>query len=209
MESRWVSVLFYGGMAGVATFLGMYLVLVKESWSRRNSAHLISFSAGTLLGVGFLHILPEALELAPNATLYLLLSFVIFYFLEHHLPFHADHEQLHHTSIEVPNSHDDCCSNPNPMGAVALAGMSLHSLIDGIIIGTGFELDSDIGFLAAVAVITHKIPAGVSMFSILLHYGYSKRTATAFTSAVALATPLGAVACCGILTAMGAGLIAH
>ncbi len=193
MDDRWTSVIFFSGMAAAATFIGMGLLILKEEWSRRNSANLVSYSAGVMLGIGFLHILPEAQELTPHATLYLLVSFVIFYFLEHHLPFHPDHESLHHSSIHVPNSHDEACSHPHPLGLVAFFGMSLHSLIDGMIIGTGFEIDGDIGLISALAVITHKIPSGVSMFSILLHCGYRKPVAILYTSAVAVATPIGAV----------------
>lgn len=193
MDNRWFSVVFFGCFAGAATFIGMYLVLAQSAWSRRNSAYLVSYSAGVLLGVGFLHVLPEALELNARTPLFVLVAFVVFYFLEHHLFFHAGHEELHHASLEVAASHEECCSNPHPLGAVAFLGMTLHSLIDGLIIGTGFEVGGDMGFLSSMAVIAHEVPEGVAMLAILLHYGYSRRTAVAFTAIVALATPLGAV----------------
>jgi len=191
--SHWTSVILFSLLAALATLLGMALILFKEEWSRRNSNDLISYSAGVLLGIGFLHILPEAQELNEHATLYLLVSFVVFYFLEHHLHFHSDHEQTRHRHVDIPNSHDDCCANPHPMGLVAFFGMGLHSLIDGLIIGTGFEIDAQIGLLSALAVISHKLPSGVSMFSILLHYGYRKQVAVLYTLGVALAIPVGAV----------------
>ena len=131
---------FFGSFAGLATFLGMYLILIKESWSRRNSANLVSYSAGVLLGVGFLHVLPEAQELNSQAPFYLLIAFVLFYFLEHHLPFHAGHEELHHVDLAAGAPHDECCANPHPLGMIAFFGLGLHSLIDGMIIGTGFEV---------------------------------------------------------------------
>ncbi len=193
IENHWTGVIFFAAFAAASTLLGMGLLLFREEWSRRNSTNLISYSAGVMLGIGFLHILPEAQELTPYATPYLLLAFVVFYFLEHHLPFHSDHEQLHHRHIDIPGSHDARCAHPNPMGFVAFCGMSLHSLIDGLIIGTGFEIDGQIGLLSALAVIVHKIPSGVSMISILLHYGYPKPKAMLFTSAVAVATPIGAI----------------
>ncbi len=202
MENHWISVILFSALATLATLLGMGLLLFKEEWSRRNSNDLISYSAGVMLGIGFLHILPEAQELTPHATLYLLVSFVVFYFLEHHLHFHSDHEQTQHRHIDVPNSHDDCCANPHPMGLVAFFGMSLHSLIDGLIIGTGFEIDAQIGFLSALAVITHKLPSGVSMFSILLHYGYRKPIAILYTTTVALAIPTGAIGSYALLRRM-------
>src|SRR5512139_2164942 len=109
MHNQWWEVVFAGGFAGVATCGGMLLILAREGWSRRNSASLVSFSAGVLLGVGFLHILPEALKMTAQAPLYILLAFIIFYFLEHHLLIHAGHEEQHHTRLTVDDCHDGCC----------------------------------------------------------------------------------------------------
>lgn len=193
MESRWAEVIFSGGFAGAATFIGMYLVLIRESWSRLHTAPLVSYSAGVLLGVGILHVYPEAQELTPYAPGFLLLSFLLFYFLEHHLFFHAGHEQLHHADLALTECHDGNCRNPHPLGVIAFAGMTLHSLIDGLIIGTGFEAGEETGLLSALAVIAHEVPEGIAMISILLHYGYPRRRAVLFTCLVAVATPFAAV----------------
>jgi hypothetical protein len=91
----------------------MILVLSLEQWSRRYSGVLVSFSAGGLLGVGILHILPESLEMTTSAPLFIILAFVIFYFLEHHLLIHAGHEEQHHITLEVDDCHDDCCTRPH------------------------------------------------------------------------------------------------
>ncbi len=200
MESGWLSVVGLGTLAGGAVFLGMYLVLAGEDWSRRNSAALISFAAGVMLGVGFLHVLPEALELNREAMPYLLVTFVAFYFLERFLHFHADREQLRHTSLHIPDSHCEDCQNPHPLGWMAFLGMGLHSLFDGMIIGAGFEVNHQLGLLSALAVIAHKIPAGVAMVSILLHYGYPKRKTVLYTAIVAGATLFGAVATYALTT---------
>ena len=193
MSEQWWQVLFAGSFAGAATFAGMSLVLARETWSRRYSAVLVSFSAGVLLGVGVLHILPEAMELTSSAPLFILLAFVLFYFFEHHLMIHAGHEEQHHINLEVADCHDECCLRPHPMGLVAFVGMGLHSLIDGVIIGTGFEVSHDMGLLAALGVIAHEVPEGIAMVAILLHYGWNRKKVIQLTSFVALATPLAAI----------------
>jgi len=193
MSNHWLAVLFYSGIAGLATFTGMWLILWKETWSRKNSAALVSYSAGVLVSVGFLNLLPEAQELTDHAEMIVVAAFIAFYFLEHHLFFHASHEELHHTSIEVHGGHQECCPNPHPLGRVAFAGMAIHSLIDGMIIGTGFEVDPHLGLVAAIGVICHEVPEGIAMLSILLHYGYQRSQAVTFTTIVSLATPLGAL----------------
>ena len=177
MTEQWWHVLFAGGFAGAATFAGMMMVLAREQLSRRYSSVLVSFSAGVLLAVGILHILPESLEMNEKAPIFIILAFVLFYFLEHHLLIHAGHEEQHHINLEVDDCHDDCCSRPHPMGLVAFLGMGLHSLIDGMIIGTGFEAGHDIGLLAALGVIAHEVPEGIAMVAILLHYGWQRKRA--------------------------------
>jgi ZIP family zinc transporter/zinc and cadmium transporter len=216
MDERWYSVVFFGGFAGAATFAGMYLVLMRKKLSSAASANLVSYAAGVLLGVGILHVLPEAQELTEHAPIFVLLSFVLFYFLEHHILIHAGHEELHHTRIDVAAGHDECCRHPHPLGIIAFVGMGMHSLIDGLIIGTGFEVSSEVGLLSAIAVIAHEVPEGIAMISILLHYGYQRRKGIIYTSLVAIATPLAAIATfalvreidpssLGILLALAAG----
>ena len=207
MTDQWMHVLFSGAFAGGATFAGMYLVLQREAWSRRYSASLVSFSAGVLLGVGFLHILPESLEMNAHAPLFVVLAFVLFYFLEHHLLIHAGHEEQHHHSLAVDNCHDDCCERPHPLGLVAFVGMALHSAIDGMIIGTGFEVGHDLGVLAALGVVAHELPEGIAMLSILLHYGWPRRSAVQLTSFVAIATPAAAVLTYGLVHDLSPGLL--
>ena len=193
MHEQWWEVVFAGGFAGLATCGGMLLVLARENWSRRHSASLVSFSAGVLLGVGFLHILPEALELNAQAPGFILLAFILFYFLEHHLLIHAGHEEQHHAHLAVDDCRDGCCTHPHPLGMVAFFGMALHSAIDGMIIGTGFEVSHDLGLLAALGVIAHEVPEGIAMLAILLHYGWPRRKAIELTSFVAVATPVAAL----------------
>jgi ZIP family zinc transporter/zinc and cadmium transporter len=194
MHDQWFDVILYGGIAGAATFAGMMLILAREEWSRRCSSGLVSYSAGVLLGVGFLHVLPEALELNPRAPGFILLAFILFYFLEHHLLIHAGHEEQHHVQLAVDDCHDGCCTRPHPLGMVAFVGMALHSIIDGLIIGTGFEASHELGLLAALGVIAHEVPEGIAMLSILLHYGWPRRKAIQLTSFVSLATPVAALA---------------
>jgi ZIP family zinc transporter/zinc and cadmium transporter len=132
------------------------------------------------------------MELTTRAPLFIVIAFILFYFFEHHLLIHAGHEEQHHINLEV-DCHDDCCAHPHPMGWVAFLGMGLHSMIDGVIIGTGFEVSHDLGLLAALGVIAHEVPEGIAMIAILLHYGWQRSKAILLTSFVALATPGAAI----------------
>jgi ZIP family zinc transporter/zinc and cadmium transporter len=65
-------------------------------------------------------------------------------------------------------------------------------LVDGVIIGVGFELDPKLGLITALGVISHELPEGVTTFSLLIN-SIKRKTALRLSMAVALATPLGAL----------------
>lgn len=172
------NVLIYGTLAGLTTLIGVYLVLAKESWARRNSIFLISFSAGILLSVAFTHLIPEAQTLNSRALIWLLASFLFFYILEHSIIMHSCHEK---ENCEI-----------HPIDKIALLGMGFHSLLDGIVIGIGFEISFTLGLMAALSILLHKLPDGISMTAILLHSEYSRRQAVRYSWLIALVTPIGA-----------------
>lgn len=177
--SQFGNILIYGTLAGLATILGMYLVLVKEAWARKNTIYLISFSAGVLLAVAFSHLIPESEALNKNALVWMLGGFVFFYILEHLIIIHSCQEN------------EECAVHP--IDKIALLGMGFHSLLDGLIIGVGFEISSTLGILTTIAVLLHKLPDGISMISILLYNNYQRKEAIRYSLIVALLTPIGAV----------------
>ena len=61
----------------------------------------------------------------------------------------------------------------------------MHALFDGVAIGSGFVVNSALGWLIFLAILLHKAPEGFTMASVMLASGRSRTTA--FYSAVALA----------------------
>ncbi len=177
--SNLLNILIYGGAAGLATIAGIYLVLAKEPWARRNTIYLISFSAGVLLATAVGHLLPESQELSPQALIWFLGSFIFFYIIEHGIILHSCRE-----GGECP---------VHPIDTIALLGIGFHSLLDGVVIGVGFEISFALGIIATLSVLLHELPEGISTISVLLHSGYERKRAVMFAWLVALATPFGAV----------------
>ena len=70
------SIIFYSTLAGVATIIGIIMVIYKEEWVLKHSRHVNSFAAGLILGVAFFHLFPESLELSENALTYILIGFL-------------------------------------------------------------------------------------------------------------------------------------
>ncbi len=132
MESQIINTFFFGIIAGLSTISGMYLVLYKKRWAEKNSIFLLSFSAGALLAAAFFHIIPESIELFKNALLTILIGFIFFYLLE--------------SIITGHHCHDEQCRLEN-LSTLALISLGFHSLIDGLIIGIGFEVSLKIGLV--------------------------------------------------------------
>lgn len=178
----------YSLLAALGLMIGAFLIVKGESWLKAFLPLAISFAAGTLLGVAFFDLLPEAQEMAVGANIYpwVLASFIGFYFLENLLHYHSHHHVGHH----------------HPMGFIAFLGMAFHSLIDGIIIGVGFEVSHALGLVTTLGLLAHQVPSGIAITSILLHAGYPKRKAFLHAGMVALATPVGAIATSLVLRGM-------
>ena len=199
------SIILYSTIAGLSTILGIIMVMYKEEWVFKHSHYVNSFAAGLLLGIAFFHLFPESLELSEDALLFIFIGFLLFYLLETVLVIHSGAE------IHFGEKHDP----HHAKGMVMFSGLFLHSLLDGIIIGVGFQIDPKLGLLTSLGVILHELPEGVTSFSLLIS-SIKRRTALKLSIAVALATPLGAVisltflgglskAMVGLLLAMAGG----
>jgi len=176
------NIIFYSSIAGLSTVLGIIMVILKQRWVLEHSHYVNSFAAGLILGIAFFHLFPESLELSENALLFIFLGFLLFYLLENIMVLHSGSE-----------IHFKAKSNPqHTKGMVMFSGLFFHSLLDGIIIGVGFEVDLKVGLLTSLGVILHEFPEGVTTFSILIA-SIKRKTALKLSIAVAIATPLGAL----------------
>lgn len=158
------------------SLLGSFLPLLREL-SQRALALLLSFSAGVLLGAVFFHMLPETQLLADNIGWPILAGFLLIFVVERFVFVHACEER-------------DC--DIHEMGVPAFLGISLHSILDGLALGAGFMLPQ-LGPVVLLAVIIHKMPDGISITSILLSAGWSRRRVAVLSVLFSLTTPAGAL----------------
>jgi ZIP family zinc transporter/zinc and cadmium transporter len=170
--------IIYSSIAGLATIIGILIVLLAKEFSRKYSLYLISFSAGILISFGLITLIPESLELNKNSLLYVLFGFLLFYLLEHFIILHPYHEPS---------------ERQHSVGKIAILGLFFHSLIDGIIIAAGFEVSNKLGLVATLAVVAHELPEGITSMAILLHSKFKKSYAIIYSFLVAIATPIGAL----------------
>ena len=171
--------IIYSLIAASAAMVGALIILTFHKWSEKNSFLVINFAAGVMLTLAFAHLIPEGLKLNPHTMLYTLLGFLIMFFLQFVILFHP--------------CHDETCANHTHTHVTSIAGLSLHSIIDGLVIAIGFEANANLGFLTTLAILLHKLPDGITISGILLHNGASKRTILNFSLLTAGLTTVGTI----------------
>ncbi len=167
----------YLGLITGISLLGGWAPLIRP-WSREKLTLLVSAGAGVLLGACFIHMLPHIVEgIGDAAGVTILAGFLAIFVLEKFF-------------LVDPCEEIDC--HIHKFGLAAFLGISFHSLIDGIAVGTSLILPN----LAApvfFAIAVHKIPAAFSLCSILLLAGYSRGRAALMILGFSLTTPIGAI----------------
>jgi zinc and cadmium transporter len=155
--------------------------------------HLVSLSAGVLLGTALLHVLPEAFESQAGAHelfLTLLVGILFFFLLEKAELYRHGH---HHEGDGHDHHHHFDAHQAGRGGWSVLVGDSIHNFCDGIIIAAAFLADTRLGVVTALAVIAHEIPQEVGDYIVLLNAGLSRRRALAYNALSGLAAVAGGV----------------
>ena len=146
---------------------------------------LVSFAIGTLLGASFLEVIPHAFENGDAHTVAasILVGILLFFLLEKLLLWRHSHDHDEHS-----HTHDHGRS-----AALILVGDSIHNFLDGILIAAAFMQSTQLGIVAAIAIVAHEIPQEVGDFLILLNSGYSKMKAFVLNLLSSCATLVGGV----------------
>ena len=156
--------------------------------------HLVSLSAGVLLGTALLHVLPEAFESQAGAHelfLTLLVGILFFFLLEKAELYRHGH---HHEGDGHDHHHHFDAHQAGRGGWSVLVGDSIHNFCDGIIIAAAFLADTRLGMVTALAIIAHEIPQEVGDYIVLLNAGFSRGKALLFNALSGLAAVVGGVA---------------
>lgn len=145
-------------------------------WTHRTAHRWIAFGAGTILGAAFLHMLPDAIELAgPGSLSMALLGFVMLFLIE---------------QFSLKHPHEEDAGEFYEIGFLTFLGLTIHDLVDGLALGSGYEVPK-LTPAIFLALAFHKIPTTFSLSLLLLHAGYSKRKILRFLTMLLLAIPAG------------------
>ena len=182
-----VEVLVFWAAVTFVTPLAVALVpLVRRRIGDRTIHVMLGLSAGLLLGIAFLDILPESFESLGEGNPILLASglfagFFVLFLVEYFL-LHGEGEGHHFGRTER-----------KPFGAIALGALVFHGALDGFVIPLGFTLPGTAGTVIVLAIALHQIPDSIAAVSIALGAGYERSKATRFVIISAADTPIGIV----------------
>jgi ZIP family zinc transporter len=152
MNALWALLAFAMTLAGGA-FAFRYQRYLKA---------IMAFSAGLLIGVVFLHLVPEIVETTHDTgietrtlMLTLLGGFLAIFLLEKLTIIHS--EKTH----DAPGHH-------HHVGLAGAIGISFHSFLDGMAIGVGFQAGIDVGLVVLMAVLAHDFADGLNTVTFML-----------------------------------------
>lgn len=168
--------------------------------------HLVlGVAAGVMLGVVGFDLLPEALGESkqtvfgvPAVMLALIGGFFCVHVLERSLAIHRGHEGEfggHHHGGQHHGGHEHGGRGrgAESVGVLAGGGLVVHSVLDGVGIGLGFQAGSSVGLAVAIAVIAHDFADGFNTFTITTLYGNARRRALIMLGLDAIAPVVGTV----------------
>lgn len=192
--SPWSAVILFALIAGAAGLVGVWLMARHEIWARKHTAELITFASGLLVAGSLLHLLTQAGEMAgaQTAMIWALAAFVALYVSENHFLPHP------HARTEEDCGHHHAHS-PDGFGWTAIAGLGLHSVLEGVAVGAGFSESYLTGSVIVALVVSHKLPVGIASMGVLYHGGAERAQAVRASAAVALVTPVAIIASFALL----------
>jgi zinc and cadmium transporter len=159
----------------VITFIGGLLpifIKINEHWSNL----LLAFSGATLLGITFLHLLPETFEtIGFKGGIFVLTGFFLQLFLQkysHGLEHgHTHHHHGHFKFMPI------------------YVGLSVHAFLEGIPLGFDFKQSGTISGLV-LGVAAHKVPEAITLMSVVATLSYKRNKKILLLLVFSVLTPI-------------------
>jgi zinc and cadmium transporter len=175
-----IYIMMAGLIISLLALIGIITLAVKEKLLNEILLLLVGFSAGTLIGGAFLHLLPEAVEISGEIDIFpfVIIGIVLFFIVEKALHWHHCHKGM-------PHAHTFHYMN--------LIGDSVHNFIDGMIMAASFVISIPLGFATFIAVAAHEIPQEIGDFGVLVYGGFEKKKALLLNFIIALTVVIGGI----------------
>jgi zinc transporter, ZIP family len=150
----------------------------------RDRLHLLlGFSSGVVIAVALFDILPEVFAIDAGSSYMPLVAvgFLAFFGLERYTAMHRSREHVHAIT-----------AHEQELGTLSAGGLALHSFLDGVAIGVGFQTSAKVGLLIALGIITHDLGDGLNTVAVVLAHGNPLKRAAFWLAMDMIAPVLGA-----------------
>jgi ZIP family zinc transporter len=143
-------------LAGLSFLVG-YLITLFVKNEKKLLIFSVGFSFTVILGLTFLHMIPEALELIQSKVLLLIFVFVgigLLKLLDFFVPDHG-HE------------HSKKSNHMEHIGIISGIALIIHNMLEGTAIYTTSLNNTTLGLMMALGVCFHNIPLGIQVSSLI------------------------------------------
>ncbi len=157
--------------------IGSFIGVMKKP-SERALFIMLSFTAGIMISISFIQLIPESIEISslPIAILGFGLGAFVMYLLDKYLP-HI-HPQL---CSQEPGAH------LKKTATFLLIGIFLHNFPEGLAMGIGSVTEFKVSLLIALSLMIHDIPEGI--VTAAPYYYTSKKRLKSFLLSASTAIP--------------------
>lgn len=140
-------------LAGISTLLGAFFIFIPCKDYKKLIAFALSFSAGVMLSISLLELLPESFVMIqsryPFSFSFLLTLFFV------------------NLGLVIANIFDQKIQSDNSLykvGIVSMLALFLHNIPEGIATFLTTNTNPKLGLLLAISIALHNIPEGISIF---------------------------------------------
>lgn len=185
-------------IAGLSTGIGSLISLIAKKTNTNFLSLSLGFSAGIMLYVSFMEMMPEALSNLSSiygekkGTLFLILAFFIGIGVINLIDFLIPESVNPH---EVQGVEDMDVKNRamKRTGIVVAMSIAIHNFPEGIATFTSALTSMDVAIPITVAIAIHNIPEGIAVAVPIYHATGSKKRAFWYSFLSGLSEPLGAL----------------
>ena len=175
-------------LIAIVSLISVLFLYIDDQRLKVWMPRLIAIAVGVLLGDSFLHLLPDAIEIADESSnsvfMWTLIGILTFFFIENAFQRNQKLETKSHEVIGMPIK---------SFARMNLIGDGIHNFVDGILIASSFLVDPGLGVATTIAIVLHEIPQEISDTAILIQGGYGKGRAVILNFFCALVCTVGAM----------------
>ncbi len=190
--------------AGLSTGIGGAIAFFARRTNTRFLAVALGFSAGVMIYVSFVEIIPKAFESLENGaaggngvvlgTIGFFAGILLIMVIDRLVPSFENPHELH--KVEEMDSAQKLKLERQAlhrMGMLSALAIAIHNFPEGLVTFVSAMHDPKLGLTIAIAIAIHNIPEGVAV-SVPIYYATGSRRKAFFYSVLSgLAEPLGAV----------------